>query len=46
MHTFRHPFAKHLFSGTLTTEPVEVYTHLSTKALSKIRSPLDDLDLE
>ena len=27
------------------TEPVEVYTHVSTKALGKIRSPLDDLDL-
>lgn len=27
------------------TEPVEVYTHVSTKALGKINSQLDDLDI-
>ncbi len=36
----------HSSSKTTDTEPVEVYTHVSTKALGKIRSPLDDLDLE
>jgi len=31
--------------GNTCTEPAEVYTHVSTKALGNIRSPLDDLDL-
>lgn len=27
------------------SKTTEIYTHVSTKALGKIRSPLDDLDL-
>ncbi|MBK9149373.1 MAG: tyrosine-type recombinase/integrase [Flavobacteriales bacterium] len=31
--------------GHSSSKTTEIYTHVSTKALGKIRSPLDDLDL-
>jgi len=31
--------------GHSSSKATEIYTHVSTKALGKIRSPLDDLDI-
>ncbi|MBL0036569.1 MAG: hypothetical protein IPP26_12595 [Flavobacteriales bacterium] len=31
--------------STISRKEDEIYTHVSTKAIGKIRSPLDDLDL-
>jgi integrase/recombinase XerD len=58
LHWLRHSCATHMLEngvdlryiqeilGHKSSRTTEIYTHVSTKSLQKIKSPFDDLDLD
>ncbi len=58
VHNLRHSFATHLIDagtdiryiqqlqGYLSIKTITIYTHVSNKAINRIQSPLDRLNLE
>jgi Site-specific recombinase XerD len=57
LHTLRHCYATHLLEagtdiryiqallGHKHSKTTEIYTHVTTKSIQKIKSPFDDLDI-
>ncbi|HEX9061227.1 MAG TPA: tyrosine-type recombinase/integrase [Clostridia bacterium] len=57
LHTLRHSFARHLLEddvdityiqallGHSSSKTTEIYTHVTTREFSEIRSPLEDMEI-